>query len=146
MEKVYEIGRVFRNEVVSTRHNPEFTMIELYEAYADYEDIMSLTENLVAHIAKDVLGGTLIKYGEDEIDLEPGWKRLHMVEAVKENTGVDFCKEVSDSEVRALAEEHGVRIRSSRTYGHILNRSEEHTSELQSRGHLVCRLLLEKKN
>src|SRR5690625_6055214 len=93
MEMVYEIVRVFRNEGVSTRHNHEFTMIELYEAYADYEDIMSLTENLVAHIAKDVLGGTLIKYGEDEIDLEPQWKRLHMVEAVKEYTGVDFWKE-----------------------------------------------------
>jgi len=121
MEKVYEIGRVFRNEGVSTRHNPEFTMIELYEAYADYEDIMSLTENLVAHIAKDVLGGTLIKYGEDEIDLEPQWKRLHMVEAVKEYTGVDFWKDLSDAEARALAEEHGVKIQSTMTYGHILN-------------------------
>src|SRR5690625_3903789 len=120
-EKVYEIGRVFRNEGVSTRHNPEFTMIELYEAYADYEDIMSLTENLVAHIAKDVLGGTLIKYGEDEIDLEPQWKRLHMVEAVKEYTGVDFWKDLSDAEARALAEEHDVKIQSPMTYGHILN-------------------------
>src|SRR5699024_6204765 len=69
LEKVYEIGRVFRNEGVSTRHNPEFTMIELYEAYADYKDIMSLTENMVAHIAEEVLGTTTIQYGEDTIDL-----------------------------------------------------------------------------
>lgn len=87
LEKVYEIGRVFRNEGVSTRHNPEFTMIELYEAYADYKDIMNLTENLIAHIAQEVLGTTTIQYGEDEIDLKPEWKRLHMVEAVKEATG-----------------------------------------------------------
>ena len=76
LEKVYEIGRVFRNEGVSTRHNPEFTMIELYEAYADFRDIMSLTENLIAHIAQDVLGTTTIQYGEYEVDLKPEWKRL----------------------------------------------------------------------
>ncbi len=121
MEKVYEIGRVFRNEGVSTRHNPEFTMIELYEAYADYRDIMALTENLVAHIAKDVLGTTTIKYGEDEIDLEPEWKRLHMVDAVKEYTGVDFWQETSDEEARALAKEHGVNVEDAMTYGHIVN-------------------------
>src|SRR5699024_7116112 len=121
MEKVYEIGRVFRNEGVSTRHNPEFTMIELYEAYADFRDIMALTENLVAHIAKDVLGTTTITYGEDEIDLEPEWKRLHMVDAVKEYTGVDFWQETSDEEARSLAEEHGVKIEDTMTYGHIVN-------------------------
>jgi len=121
MEKVYEIGRVFRNEGVSTRHNPEFTMIELYEAYADFRDIMALTENLVAHIAKDVLGTTTITYGEDEIDLEPEWKRLHMVDAVKEYTGVDFWQETSDEEARALAKEHSVKIEDTMTYGHIVN-------------------------
>ena len=83
LEKVYEIGRVFRNEGVSTRHNPEFTMIELYEAYADYNDIMKLTENMVAHIAKKVLGTTTIQYGDYEINLEPEWTRLHMVDAIK---------------------------------------------------------------
>src|SRR5699024_4424057 len=93
MEKVYEIGRVFRNEGVSTRHNPEFTMIELYEAYADFYDIMTLTENLVAHIAQEVLGDTTITYGEETIDLKPKWKRLHMVDAIKEHTGVDFWKQ-----------------------------------------------------
>ncbi|HEY4554045.1 MAG TPA: lysine--tRNA ligase, partial [Bacillaceae bacterium] len=78
LERVYEIGRVFRNEGVSTRHNPEFTMLELYEAYADFEDIMELTENMVAHIAKEVLGTTKVPYGEHEVDLEPKWRRLHM--------------------------------------------------------------------
>ena len=76
LEKVYEIGRVFRNEGVSTRHNPEFTMIELYEAYADFEDIMELTEELVAHIAQEVHGTTVITYDDKEIDLTPRWKRL----------------------------------------------------------------------
>lgn len=121
LEKVYEIGRVFRNEGVSTRHNPEFTMIELYEAYADYHDIMELTENLVAHIAKEVLGTTKVLYGEYEVDLEPKWKRLHMVDAIKEQTGVDFWKEMSDEEARQLAKEHGVDIRDTMTYGHVVN-------------------------
>lgn len=121
LEKVYEIGRVFRNEGVSTRHNPEFTMIELYEAYADYNDIMSLTENMVAHIAKEVLGSTTVMYGDNEIHLEPEWTRLHMVDAVKEKTGVDFWKQMSDEEARALAKEHGIEIRESMTFGHILN-------------------------
>lgn len=121
MEKVYEIGRVFRNEGVSTRHNPEFTMIELYEAYADYHDIMALTENLVAHIARDVLGTTTVAYGEHQIDLEPKWKRLHMADAVKEQTGVDFWVTMSDEEARALAKEHGVEIKDNMTYGHVLN-------------------------
>ena len=84
LEKVYEIGRVFRNEGTSTRHNPEFTMIELYEAYADYNDIMALTENMVAHIAQEVLGTTEVQYGEDLINLAPGWTRLHMADAIKE--------------------------------------------------------------
>ncbi|MDQ0188117.1 lysyl-tRNA synthetase class 2 [Cytobacillus kochii] len=121
MEKVYEIGRVFRNEGVSTRHNPEFTMIELYEAYADYRDIMSLTENLIAHIAEEVLGSTTVQYGEYEINLKPEWKRLHMVDAVKEYTGVDFWKETSVDEARALAKEHGVEITEHMQYGHIVN-------------------------
>jgi len=121
LEKVYEIGRVFRNEGVSTRHNPEFSMIELYEAYADYEDIMDLTENLIAHIAKDVLGSTSITYGEHEIDLEPKWRRLHIVDAVKEATGVDFWQQMSDEDARQLAKEHGIEITDHMTFGHIVN-------------------------
>lgn len=121
LEKVYEIGRVFRNEGVSTRHNPEFTMIELYEAYADYRDIMSLTENLIAHIAQEVLGTTTVQYGDYEVDLKPEWKRLHMVDAIKEHTGVDFWKEMSVEEARALAKEHGIEITEHMLYGHIVN-------------------------
>ncbi|MBM7704884.1 lysyl-tRNA synthetase class 2 [Bacillus iocasae] len=121
LEKVYEIGRVFRNEGVSTRHNPEFTMIELYEAYADYKDIMSLTENLIAHIAQEVLGTTSVQYGDQEIDLSPQWTRLHMVDAIKEHTGVDFWKETSVEEARALAKEHNVEINDHMQYGHIVN-------------------------
>lgn len=121
MEKVYEIGRVFRNEGVSTRHNPEFTMIELYEAYADYRDIMALTENLVAHIAKEVFGSTSVQYGEYEVNLEPLWTRLHMADAVKEHTGADFWKEMSDEEAHALAKEHGIEVKPTMQYGHILN-------------------------
>ncbi|MBL4953541.1 lysine--tRNA ligase [Neobacillus sp. YIM B02564] len=121
LEKVYEIGRVFRNEGVSTRHNPEFTMIELYEAYADFHDIMTLTENVIAYVAQDVLGTTTIQYGEYEVNLKPEWKRLHMVDAIKEYTGVDFWKEMSVEEARALAKEHGVEINDNMQFGHIVN-------------------------
>ncbi|MBM7707256.1 lysyl-tRNA synthetase class 2 [Chryseomicrobium aureum] len=121
LEKVYEIGRVFRNEGVSTRHNPEFTMIELYEAYADYQDIMNLTENLIAHIAQEVLGSTTVQYGDDQVDLAPGWKRWHMADAVKEVTGVDFWQEMTKEQAHALANEHGVDVKPSMEVGHVLN-------------------------
>jgi len=121
LEKVYEIGRVFRNEGVSTRHNPEFTLLELYEAYADYEDIMNLTEDLFVHVAQEVIGETKIQYGEDVIDLTKGWKRLHMVDAVKEATGVDFWKEMTKEEAQAAAKEHGIEIRETMEVGHIIN-------------------------
>lgn len=121
LEKVYEIGRVFRNEGVSTRHNPEFTLLELYEAYADYEDIMNLTEDLFVHVAQEVIGETKIQYGEDVIDLTKGWKRLHMVDAVKEATGVDFWKQMTKEEAQAAAKEHGIEIRETMEVGHILN-------------------------
>ncbi|AVQ34107.1 lysine--tRNA ligase [Staphylococcus muscae] len=121
LEKVYEIGRVFRNEGVSTRHNPEFTMIELYEAYADYKDIMSLTEEMVAHIARQVLGTTSIQYAGETIDLEPKWRRLHMVDAVKEATGVNFFDITSDEEAHQVAKEHGIEVDKHMKYGHILN-------------------------
>ncbi len=121
LEKVYEIGRVFRNEGVSTRHNPEFSLLELYAAYADYKDIMSLTENIFAHVAQEVLGATTIPYGEYEIDLKPEWKRLHMVDAVKEYTGVDFWKQMSKEEAQALAKEHNVAVKDTMEVGHIIN-------------------------
>ncbi|MGO1061172.1 lysine--tRNA ligase [Planococcus sp. FY231025] len=121
LEKVYEIGRVFRNEGVSTRHNPEFTMLELYEAYADYNDVMALTENLIAHIAQEVLGTTTVQYGEDEIKLAPGWRRLHMADAVKEYTGVDFWQQMTKEEAHALAKEHNIEVKPTMEVGHILN-------------------------
>ena len=121
LEKVYEIGRVFRNEGISTRHNPEFTMLELYEAYADFNDVMELTENLISHVAQEVLGTTVIQYGEDEINLAPGWKRLHMADAVKEYTGVDFWQQVTKEEAHALAKEHNVEVKPTMEVGHILN-------------------------
>ncbi|EKN68005.1 lysine--tRNA ligase [Schinkia azotoformans] len=121
LEKVYEIGRVFRNEGISTRHNPEFTMIELYEAYADFNDIMDLTENMIAHIAKEVLGSTTVQYGDNEINLEPKWTRLHIVDAIKEYVGVDFWKKMSDEEARVLAKEHNIEIKDNMTFGHIVN-------------------------
>lgn len=121
LEKVYEIGRVYRNEGISTRHNPEFTMIELYEAYADYLDIMKLTEELIASIAKDVLGTTLINYQGKEIDLSPSWRRVSMVDAIREVVGVDFSVEMSDEEAHRLAKEHKVPVEPSMTFGHIVN-------------------------
>ncbi|MEW9103914.1 lysine--tRNA ligase, partial [Paenibacillus sp.] len=121
LEKVYEIGRVYRNEGISTRHNPEFTMIELYEAYADYNDIMNLTENLVAHIAQEVLGTTKIQYQNHEVDLTPQWRRVSMVDAVKEVKGVDFSAQMTDEEAHRIAKEHNVKVEPHYTFGHILN-------------------------
>ena len=121
LEKVYEIGRAFRNEGVSTRHNPEFTMIELYEAYADYNDIMDLTESMIAYICNEIHGTTKIMYGEDEIDLTPKWRRVHMVDAIKEVTGVDFWPQMTDEEARAIAKEKGVKVEDSMTFGHVVN-------------------------
>lgn len=121
LERVYEIGRVFRNEGISTRHNPEFTMLELYQAYGDWEDMMDITENMVVHIAKEVLGTQEITYGEYQVNLAPKWKRVHMVDAIKEVTGVDFWKQMTDEEARKLATEHNVEITPSMTFGHVVN-------------------------
>ncbi|MCK8489490.1 lysine--tRNA ligase [Paenibacillus sp. MBLB2552] len=121
MEKVYEIGRVYRNEGISTRHNPEFTMIELYEAYADYKDIMALTENMIAHIAQEVLGTQVVNYQGHEVNLAPQWRRVSMVDAVKEVTGVDFGVQMSNEEAHRLAKEHKVPVEPHMTFGHILN-------------------------
>jgi len=121
LEKVYEIGRVYRNEGISTRHNPEFTMMELYEAYADYEDIMNLTEDMIAHIAREVLGTTKIVYQGQEVDLTPPWRRVSMTELVREATGIDFTQPMSDEEARRLAKEHHVPVEPHMTFGHIVN-------------------------
>ncbi|WP_158738490.1 lysine--tRNA ligase [Alteribacillus sp. YIM 98480] len=129
MEKVYEIGRVFRNEGISTRHNPEFTMMELYEAYSDYKDVMVLTENLIAHISKEVLGTIVITYGDHEVDLTPAWRRVHMVDAIKEEVGVDFWQDMSDEEARSLAKEHRVPVKETMAFGHVVNEFFEHFVE-----------------
>lgn len=121
LEKVYEIGRVYRNEGISTRHNPEFTMIELYEAYADYEDIMRLTEQLIEHIALDVLGTTEIDYQGKGVSLKTPWKRVSMVDAIRQVVGVDFSRPMSDEEAHQLAKEHKVPVEPGMTFGHIVN-------------------------
>ncbi|WP_020006483.1 lysine--tRNA ligase [Salinicoccus albus] len=121
LEKVYEIGRVFRNEGISTRHNPEFTMLELYEAYADFHDIMDLTEEMIAHIARKVSGSTIIEYEGSQIDLSPRWTRMHIVDAIKDKTGVDFYEVKSSEAAHALAKEHDIDVQPTMKYGHIVN-------------------------
>jgi len=120
-EKVYEMGRMFRNEGMSPKHNPEFTSIELYQAYADYEDMMELTENLVSYVAEKTLGTLKINYQGQEIDLTPPWKRIDMAEAVKEYTGVDFSTIDTDEEAIAVAKAKGIEIKEGMTRGHIIN-------------------------
>lgn len=152
LEKVYEIGRVYRNEGISTRHNPEFTMLELYEAYADFHDMMALTEKMVEHVALEVLGTTKITYGEYEVNLATPWKRLSMVDAIKETVGIDFTTPMSDDEARALAQEHGVKIEEHMGFGHIVNeffeQKVEHTLIQPTfiYGHPVAISPLAKKN
>jgi len=122
LEKVYEIGRDFRNEGLSTRHNPEFTMIELYEAYGDMESMMNLFEDMISHIAQTVLGKTVIIYGDAEINLNSPWRRLNMVEAIKEVKGVDFNAHMSLDEAKVIAKEHGIEVPAHFTgVGHIIN-------------------------
>jgi len=128
LEKVYEIGRVFRNEGISTRHNPEFTMMELYQAYADYHDMMDLTEDMISTIAREVLGTTKITYQGTEIDLTPPWTRLTMHEAVLKYTGQDL-RGVSDEKAREIAANLGVNVDKDATRGMVLNEIFENLVE-----------------
>ncbi len=121
MEKVYEIGRVFRNEGIDTRHNPEFTMLELYQAYTDYRGMMDLTEDLYRHVAREVLGTTTITYNGVEMDLGKPFRRITMIDAVKEYAGVDFDAITTDEEARAAAREHHVEFEPHHKRGDILN-------------------------
>ena len=121
MERVYEIGRVFRNEGLDTRHNPEFTLMELYQAYTDYNGMMDLTENLYRHVAQDVLGTTKIVYKGIEIDLSKPFERITMVDAVKKYSGVDFNEIKTLEEARAVAKEKGVEFEERHKKGDILN-------------------------
>ena len=109
-DRVYEIGRIFRNEGMDIKHNPEFTTIELYQSYANLEDMMDLTEELVSKIAEKVLGTTKITYQGTEIDLTPSWRRVTMIDAVKEVTGVDFNSITTDEEAMEAAKKAGVPV------------------------------------
>ena len=121
LERVYEIGRVFRNEGVDTRHNPEFTLMELYQAYTDYNGMMELTEDMFRHLAKVICGSTTITYQGTEIDLGKPFERLTMIDAVKKYSGVDFDAVKTLEEARALAREHGVAFEDRHTRGDIIN-------------------------
>ncbi len=120
-ERVYEIGKCFRNEGIDTRHNPEFTMIELYQAYADYNDMMELTENMVAYVAKEVLGTTKIQYGEHEIDLTPPWDRKTMIGAIQEYTGADFLACSNLEEAVKLANSINVDASDCDSWGKVID-------------------------
>ena len=121
MERVYEIGRVFRNEGLDTRHNPEFTLMELYQAYTDYNGMMDLTENMFRHVAQEVCGTTTVTYGGIEIDLGSPFKRVTMIDAVKEYTGVDFDLVKDTEEAKRIADEKGVHYEARHKKGDILN-------------------------
>ena len=121
MERVYEIGLVFRNEGLDTRHNPEFTLMELYQAYTDYHGMMDLTENLYRYVAKEVTGSLVLKYGEHEMDLSKPFERLTMVEAVKKYANVDFNDIHSTEDAKKLADEHHIEYEDRHGKGDILN-------------------------
>ena len=121
MERVYEIGRVFRNEGLDTRHNPEFTLMELYQAYTDYNGMMDLTENMFRYVAQEVCGTTLIPYAEEMIDLGKPFERLTMIDAVKKYTGIDFDQVADTAEAKKLADEKGIHYEDRHVKGDILN-------------------------
>ena len=121
LERVYEIGRVFRNEGLDTRHNPEFTLMELYQAYTDYHGMMDLTENLYRHVAKEVTGSEVLTYGEHTIDLSKPFERITMVDAVKKYANVDFNEISTTEEAKKLADEHHIEYEDRHKKGDILN-------------------------
>lgn len=121
LEKVYEIGRVFRNEGVDTRHNPEFTLMELYQAYTDYYGMMDLTENLFRHLAETVCGSSKITYNGIELDFGKPFERITMNDCIKKYTGIDFDTVKSDEEAKKLADEHHVEYEDRHTKGDIIN-------------------------
>ena len=121
MERVYEIGRVFRNEGLDTRHNPEFTLMELYQAYTDYHGMMDLTENLYRYVAKEVTGSEILTYGEHQMDLSKPFERITMVDAVRKYSGVDFDELHTLEDVRAVAKEKHIEFEERHKKGDILN-------------------------
>ncbi|UPA30383.1 lysine--tRNA ligase [Terrisporobacter glycolicus] len=120
-DKVYEMGRMFRNEGMSIKHNPEYTAMELYQAYADYEDMMRITENLISHMAEVATGSTVVNYQGTEIDFKPPWRRMTMIECVKEYTGVDFDTINTDEEALEIAREKGIEIIPGMRRGEVIN-------------------------
>ena len=120
-DKVYEMGRMFRNEGISIKHNPEFTNIELYSAYEDYHDMMDITEEIISTVAQNVLGTTKITYQGTPIDLTPGWKRITMIDSIKEVTGIDFNNINSDEEAREVLKKLGIEFVSTTTRGEAIN-------------------------
>lgn len=129
-EKVFELGRIFRNEGISTRHNPEFTTIEIYQAYADYFDMMALTENLVANVAQEVLGTLQITYQGEEINLTPPWRRVTMHQLVKEQTGLDFNSFQTLEQAKAAAHQAGIQgVEECNSIGKVLNEVFEQSCE-----------------
>ena len=122
MERVYEIGRVFRNEGMDTRHNPEFTMMEVYQAYSDLEGMMDLTEKMFVNIAENVIGKMDYHWNNQDISVKGPWKRISMVDAIKEVTGIDFKKEMTVDEALELAKEHNIEVQEhEKSVGHIIN-------------------------
>lgn len=130
-DKVYEMGRIFRNEGMSIKHNPEFTMIELYQAYADYEDIMNLTEDMIVTVTRDVLGTDKVEYQDELIDLAPPWNRMTMVEAVKKYTGIDFDSIECVTEAIEAVKKIGIDIDQPTSWGEVLNIAFEEKVEGQ---------------
>ena len=120
-DKVYEMGRMFRNEGISIKHNPEFTNIELYSAYEDYHDMMDIAEEIISTVAKNVLGTTKITYQGTDIDLTPSWKRITMIDAIKEVTGIDFNEIETDEEAKEIAKNLKLEYDETMTRGHIIN-------------------------
>ena len=122
MERVYEVGRVFRNEGMDTRHNPEFTMMEVYQAYSDLEGMMDLTEKMFVNIAENVIGKMDYHWNNQDISVKGPWKRISMVDAIKEVTGIDFKKEMTVDEALELAKEHNIEVQEhEKSVGHIIN-------------------------
>ena len=139
LDKVYEIGRIFRNEGISPVHNPEFTTVELYQSYADYEDMMDLTENLIHESARRVLGKGEVLFQGENFDLAPPWPRLTMIDVVDKYAGVDFSKISDDAGAREAARRAGLELKDERRWGEILNLFFENYCEKQLRGPLFIK-------
>jgi lysyl-tRNA synthetase class 2 len=130
-ERVFEVARVFRNEGLSTRHNPEFTMLELYQAYGDYHDVMELTEELVAHLARELHGTTKLTYGGRELDLTPPWRRASLIDLIEEQIGVRVDLRMDLDQLRNLCREHGVEVKDAYGAGKLVLELYEKTTEAQ---------------